>query len=234
MVYIINIKMNIRKAIQSKQTKQTKEKMFQSDMSCLIGENACISRFVSCYFLGFRSIMSLKGGKILDQKKMGGFLKELRKQKGMTQERLAEYLNVSGRTVSRWETGSNMPDLDILIQLADYYDVDIRELLDGERKSEKMNKEVEETILKVADYSNNEKQRLAKRMCIMFVIGVISFIIYLVMEDLGMADGGGATERIASFALGFPLGIMICGILYTSGWMMKMKAFKKKLLKKER
>lgn len=49
----------------------------------------------------------------MDQKKIGAFMKELRKEKGITQEALAEILYVSGRTVSRWETGSNMPDLDI-------------------------------------------------------------------------------------------------------------------------
>lgn len=41
----------------------------------------------------------------MDQKKIGGFLKQLRKEKGITQENLAEVLGVSGRTVSRWETG---------------------------------------------------------------------------------------------------------------------------------
>jgi transcriptional regulator with XRE-family HTH domain len=41
----------------------------------------------------------------MDQIKIGIFLKELRKEKKLTQEQLAEKLNVSGRTVSRWETG---------------------------------------------------------------------------------------------------------------------------------
>ena len=41
----------------------------------------------------------------MDQKKIGSFLKELRKQKGITQEEFAEKLNVSGRSISRWETG---------------------------------------------------------------------------------------------------------------------------------
>ena len=83
--------------------------------------------------------------------KVGKFLKELRNQKGLTQEQLAEKFNVSGRTVSRWENGNNMPDLDILIEISDYYEVDIREILNGERKSESMNKETEETVLQVAD-----------------------------------------------------------------------------------
>ena len=79
----------------------------------------------------------------MDQKKIGVFLKELRKEKELTQEQLAEIVQVSNRTVSRWENGNNMPDLDILIELSDFYEVELREILDGERKSENMNKEKE-------------------------------------------------------------------------------------------
>ena len=50
----------------------------------------------------------------MDQKKIGQFIKELRKEKGITQEKLAETFNVSVRTISRWETGSNMPDISLL------------------------------------------------------------------------------------------------------------------------
>ncbi len=73
----------------------------------------------------------------MDMKKIGGFLRRLRKEKGLTQEQLAEILFVSGRTVSRWETGTNMPDLSILILLAELYDVEIKEILDGERRKGK-------------------------------------------------------------------------------------------------
>lgn len=62
----------------------------------------------------------------MNQIKIGEFLKELRKEKGLTQEQLAEKLNVSRRTVSRWETGNNLPDLDVFIEMADYYEVDLR------------------------------------------------------------------------------------------------------------
>ena len=73
----------------------------------------------------------------MDQIKIGNFIKNLRREKGLTQEQLAERFGVARRTVSRWETGSNMPDLDILMEMSDFYAVDLRELLDGERKDEK-------------------------------------------------------------------------------------------------
>lgn len=82
----------------------------------------------------------------MNQQKIGEFLKYLRKNKGLTQEQLAEHFCVSSRTVSRWENGNNMPDIDILIELADFYEVDIRELIDGERKSENMDKKTKETV----------------------------------------------------------------------------------------
>ena len=74
----------------------------------------------------------------MDQIRIGSFLKALRKEKGLTQEQLAEQLGVSARTVSRWETGSNMPDISLLIELAEFYEVSIPEIVSGERKNEQM------------------------------------------------------------------------------------------------
>lgn len=65
----------------------------------------------------------------MNQQKIGNFLKELRKEKGFTQEQLAQKFNVTGRSVSRWENGVNMPDLSILIEIANFYDVDIKEII---------------------------------------------------------------------------------------------------------
>ena len=56
----------------------------------------------------------------MDQKKIGAFLKALRQEKEMTQEQLAEQLGVSNRTISRWETGSNMPDISLLVEIAEF------------------------------------------------------------------------------------------------------------------
>ena len=74
----------------------------------------------------------------MDQVKIDKFLKELRKEKGLTQEQLAEKLNVSNRSISRYETGNNMPDISLLIEIADIFEVSIPEIINGERKSEIM------------------------------------------------------------------------------------------------
>ncbi|MBE5882306.1 MAG: helix-turn-helix transcriptional regulator, partial [Lachnospiraceae bacterium] len=71
----------------------------------------------------------------MDQKKIGLFLRELRNEQNLSQEQLAEEFGVSSRSISRWENGNTMPDISIIIELADFYDVDIREIIRGERKS---------------------------------------------------------------------------------------------------
>ena len=56
----------------------------------------------------------------MDQQKIGTFLKQLRQERQLTQENLAEIMCVTNRSVSRWENGVNLPDLPTLIQLADF------------------------------------------------------------------------------------------------------------------
>lgn len=69
----------------------------------------------------------------MDSKKVGSFISELRKQKGYTQTTLAEILNVSNRTVSKWENGDGYPDITILPEIAKTLGVTVDELLNGER-----------------------------------------------------------------------------------------------------
>ena len=104
----------------------------------------------------------------MEQKKIGLFLKKLRNENNLTQEILAEKLNVSSRTVSRWETGSNMPDISMLVELSEFYQIRIPEIIDGERKSEKMNQETRDTAVKIAEYSNN-KGKIEKRKLISYL-----------------------------------------------------------------
>ena len=81
---------------------------------------------MSWTFEGLFGMLVMEGGGKMDQVKIGSFLRELRKEKALTQEQLAEKFGVSNRTVSRWENGNNMPDISILIELADFYDIDIK------------------------------------------------------------------------------------------------------------
>ena len=121
----------------------------------------------------------MKGGFPVDQKKIGSFLKELRNEKNITQEQLAEYLSVSNRTVSRWETGSNMPDISLLVEIAEYYGVSILEIIKGERKSELMNNEGKDTIEKIVEYAGTEKRQKAGKLNKYFVLGLICIVIVL-------------------------------------------------------
>ena len=69
----------------------------------------------------------------MDQEKIGRFICTIRKQQGMTQEQLGECLGVTNKTVSRWETGKYMPDIDKLQELSAILGISINELLAGEQ-----------------------------------------------------------------------------------------------------
>lgn len=71
----------------------------------------------------------------MDMTKMGAFLQALRKEQGLTQEQLGEQIGVTGKTISRWETGTYTPPVDMLLMLSERYDVSMNELVAGERLS---------------------------------------------------------------------------------------------------
>lgn len=75
--------------------------------------------------------------------KIGSFLQALRKAKGLTQAELADYFEISAKTISKWECGDSLPEIPMLKALAEYYDVTVDEILNGERgvkKEEDKNK----------------------------------------------------------------------------------------------
>jgi transcriptional regulator with XRE-family HTH domain len=130
----------------------------------------------------------MKGGLHMDQIKVGAFLKDLRKEKGITQEQLAEELGVSGRTISRWETGKNMPDICLLVEIAEFFDVSIPEIIKGERKSENMKEETKEVVETMSDYAKAEKEQLIKSFRNMSIIGLVALLVYMVMRETGVYD----------------------------------------------
>ena len=166
------------------------------------------------------------------QKKTGYFLKILRSEKQLTQEQLAERFNVSSRTVSRWETGSNMPDISVLLELADFYEIDIREIIDGERKSEKMNEELKETVMKVTDYADANNARILKRVRIIGITGVIAMVTAMIMETCGVAVSP-IWKMVKQDLYGWTLGTLIANVLYTTGWLKRIsekKDVRKKMI----
>jgi Predicted transcriptional regulators len=169
----------------------------------------------------------------MNQRKIGMFLKELRKEKGLTQEQFAEVVNVSNRTVSRWENGNNMPDLDILIEISDYYEVDLREILDGERKNKNMKNEVEETVLKAVDYTNTELERNNKRVRLCNAIAMLLILIYLLVEETSLYDNLYIRNGIY-MARGMAVGMLLTGLVISSKYGLKIRAFKQRMLRRQR
>lgn len=207
----------------------------------------------------------------MDQQKTGSFLKELRCEKSITQAELAEMLGVSNRSVSRWENGVTMPDFDLLIELAKYYEVEVGEILNGERREsgildregkdrggpdkekkdtgtyseifdnkERRNssmdskmKETEELMLKVTDYNNTEYHFFSKRICVMLTIAVIGMGIYVALEMAELTRIQ-PYEWISNFVLGLVTGTLFIGVLYSSRYMIKVRAAKMRLLSKIR
>ncbi|MGN0666435.1 MAG: helix-turn-helix domain-containing protein [Huintestinicola sp.] len=168
----------------------------------------------------------------MDQKKIGLFLRSLRKGKNLTQEQAAEIFNVSSRTVSRWENGNNMPDLDILIEISDYYEIELRELLDGERRSSNMDKELEETVLKAVEYTNTETSKVTRKLNWLLMVGVIFWYLSQIISHTELYEIY-AWNAVSEFLAGAGSGMVIFGILMTSVHGQKIKAFKQRLLKKQ-
>ena len=158
----------------------------------------------------------------MDQKKIGFFLKELRKEKGITQEEFAEELNVSGRNVSRWETGNNMPDISLLIEIADFFDVSIPEIINGERKSEIMNEEVKEVADKLSDYANAEKEIMLKNIRNCSIAGTIALAVYSVLELTGLVLQNMIFEKIAGYCETLALVTVIIIMVHTTGLIYKL------------
>lgn len=97
----------------------------------------------------------------MDMKKIGLFLAELRKEKGLTQEQLGEQLGVTNKTISRWENGNYMPPVEMLQELSDLYKISINELVSGERLAEERYRETAEqnirSALKTSSFTIDEQ-----------------------------------------------------------------------------
>ena len=98
----------------------------------------------------------------MEKKTIGGFISALRKANGMTQKDLAERLNVSDKSVSRWENDEGAPDLSLIPVIAEIFGVTCDELLRGERKSPEERSAEENTAAESTPKGEKQRQRMLK------------------------------------------------------------------------
>lgn len=113
----------------------------------------------------------------MNQEKIGRFIAECRKKKELTQFQLAEKLGITDKAVSKWETGKGLPDASIMIDLCDELDINVNELLSGERLTqdnyqEKANENIV-SMVKVAD----KNRKIKNKVLLIFVILIVLFLI---------------------------------------------------------
>ena len=124
----------------------------------------------------------------MDQQKIGKFIANLRKEKEYTQEQLAEKLNVSNKSISRWENGNTMPDLSLIPKLCEILDISINELLSGERiENDNYQKKLEENIIINIDLLKKKMKQLTKKI-ILIIISVFVLIIISLFAFIGYKE----------------------------------------------
>ena len=95
---------------------------------------------------------------MIDKKLFGKRIRELREKRGMTQEELSNLLDVEWQHVSRLENGKNLPSCNILISLAEIFDIDIRKLTEYEHLDEETN--ITDSINKLLDLATDDQKKL--------------------------------------------------------------------------
>ena len=114
----------------------------------------------------------------MNQEKIGKFIAECRKEKKLTQEKLAEILGVTEKSISNWENGRNMPDLTLFKPLCEALGITINELLSGEVIDNKdYQNKFEENIINTINYNNNKNSKVKEIMGIILLILGILFVI---------------------------------------------------------
>lgn len=147
----------------------------------------------------------------MDMIKIGKFLAELRHEANLTQEQLGEELGVTNKTISRWETGTYLPPVEMLQILSVKYGVSINEILSGEKlDAENYRIKAEENIastLESSAFTVKDKERYFKNKwkkehlfeMIIEMIALIAFIVVGIIFDNGLTAVGAVLGFIWSW-----------------------------------
>ncbi len=95
----------------------------------------------------------------MDNLKFGKFIKELRKEKNMTQKELAEKLYLTDKAISKWERGLSFPDITILNSISEIFDVSVTEILHGERGEKEKKIDIEKVIQETIESITKKQQK---------------------------------------------------------------------------
>ncbi|MBE6756775.1 MAG: helix-turn-helix transcriptional regulator, partial [Ruminococcaceae bacterium] len=122
-----------------------------------------------------------QGGDNMNTEKTGKFIFQLRKEKGLTQKQLADAIGVTDKAVSRWETAKNYPDIELLEQIAQFFDVTVSELLEGKRIPRENLADISENQV-VEQIKNNKKSKKKYQLTIAIILCmIIAFFSFLVV-----------------------------------------------------
>ena len=120
----------------------------------------------------------------MDQIKIGRFIAEKRKERGLTQAQLAETFGITDRAVSKWETGRSLPDASIMLELCGLLGITVNDLLCGEVVSmEKYNEETEKNLIEMVRQKEAADKRL---LTVEIVFGLISTAFLFAMLAVGV------------------------------------------------
>ena len=126
------------------------------------------------------------GDVLMNQEKIGKFIKSRRKKIKLTQAELAEKLNVTDRSISKWENGICMPDSSIIPVLCDILNITINDLFSGEIVDKKDKEKIlEENLLNMLKEKEEFDKGLLNYEIILGVVSIIFvFIIFIVSSIL--------------------------------------------------
>ena len=117
----------------------------------------------------------------MDQIKIGKFIAEMRKAQGITQKGLAERLEISDKTVSKWECGNGLPEISLMMPLCEVLEINVNELLSGEKLSEiDYSKKAEENMMSLIQ-KTEEQERNGRRNIIQILFGILAFGVLVVL-----------------------------------------------------
>ena len=114
----------------------------------------------------------------MDQIKIGRFISEKRRERGLTQAQLAEKLSITDRAVSKWENGRTMPDSSLMLDLCKHLKITVNDLLNGEVVSmENYNEKLEKQLLEVIKQKEEADKRLLNLEWFVIIISVLVLIV---------------------------------------------------------